>query len=1010
MPGAFYQLGSGVQQAVWPFTRERDLETPRDATEEALRFVGNMLGYGALAAAGGAIAGAAGVTSAIGRVAVEGTVLTARDVINDVVEDEITPGKFVRQVAFNYVVPGAITKVLRGKASRAVQRLADEPKAFVTSASGRLPEGDLGRARLMRLKTSKPSADEAFATEWMDARTSAHLTDELSYLITPSMEERGLVRKAISEGKIKTEFLDPLVQQLRPGAQQLMNLHAGRGLDEGAIQELKNYGLFNRELLFTMRREGAQQFAQWRIGLGDALSVSDHESSVMSGLAQVGDRMKAPTPQMAQRIASIRGVLDDVASQADEAGLMVENPHSGEKIPFGKMYQENYLPRYVDFRKIKSAWDATLGTTDPGAMEVRTKLGDFIEKVTGEKISSPLQGSAILDRIVKRQSDRGLPSLMVRTTDAPWHDPDLRATLPRYLEDMARLLAEKRTLGMQVVVNGEAMPLRRAIATKVGELGGDVFTLNNINDTFTHVKSYNPGVRQVSDVLRGINIVSKMGLSVVGNVAGWTNTSTVFGLRNTLLGTRDWMMSRLGKMSEEISNFPQLAGAVRRDIETAFETETVGKMTGTFLRKTGFTAVEQGLRSISALTARRFVIGQMEALRSGETLAPDVLRLLEKMGITRSTVGKEGPIEEIFNRVAGEFLTKEGTSLVGTLSKGDPMLRAGFEGSRMTQFLGDVLDNPAFASSPIGKLFFQMRTFSYQQARFMKEQIFDELIKHKNPRPFFRLVGMGGAVGEVVNNMRDLVRLKDPRKRSEFGSEALGGLNIGDAFRKAHISFSEDLDFPVNRLMDNLLIAGYMGEFLDLLKIADGSGGDYVAGLLGPSGGMASEVLNSVHNPGSAGELVGEIMATGAAASGHPLGIAARMAFPGIKTTLGEGRSAREKGIFQPVGMREQSIYGRGQRELNKSRERITHLLQSGSIQKAEEEVTLHNRKIDQLMVPKLGMVNDAMGKMRESLTISPKEFKKMVKVQLLGGRQGEKVNPRVGKAFSRMLLTGNEV
>ena len=117
--------------------------------------------------------------------------------------------------------------------------------------------------------------------------------------------------------------------------------------------------------------------------------------------------------------------------------------------------------------------------------------------------------------------------------------------------------------------------------------------------------------------------------------------------------------------------------------------------------------------------------------------------------------GKISP-EEIALRELGINLDE--AKLRGFLAS-DDLITAAQTLVERTQFMGRLIDLPAFASSPMGKVIFQFKTFVYQQMRFLSHELKRDVVN--NPKRFFRTVFILGTIfpmtGEVLADIRSLV-------------------------------------------------------------------------------------------------------------------------------------------------------------------------------------------------------------------------------------------------------------
>jgi len=166
------------------------------------------------------------------------------------------------------------------------------------------------------------------------------------------------------------------------------------------------------------------------------------------------------------------------------------------------------------------------------------------------------------------------------------------------------------------------------------------------------------------------------------------------------------------------------------------------------------------------------------------------------------------PVEDI---VARGFLTQEEKALAA---------QAFVE---KTQFLGRPLDLPYFASSPVGKVFFQFKTFAYQQARFVAKTLkndFERGDKKKALRDILILTTVFPATGEVLADIRSLIT-QEKRPTKAF-----------------------------DRYISDIFSAGTYGILADMYKSAEG--GNLERFLIGAApGDIVNYIENLIQIPGN---------------------------------------------------------------------------------------------------------------------------------------------------------------
>ena len=848
--GAFGQFGVGIKEALLPWKRKSEFTPPESAVEEATRFIGNLVGYAPIAVAGAALGPAAGV----GALAGEGIALTARDLVHDYVEDDISTGNVVRHVAFNFVVPYGLARrglknVIKGKITgleepQIMKNYLDPTKPFDPNSISKNAKF-ISAAKVVNPET-------AFSMEGSMAPAK-----EFSYLMTRDPSSAQQVYKSLVEGSLQLKsgvgesyrFLQSTYTNLKTLDQ------LAQGVPDAERSVVKKVGGFLGDLLRLTRENSAIALGQKRLLIEKGLNgLTEAEKRSLGLLVENPDQI-VTNPRLLDVVKSVRGVLDQVKEDAIQSGLKVRDTFTGREIPFSDAVIENYFPRYIDFSKLQKILS---NVNESSSIELQDFFKRTMSILDREALTTGARnGSVLLTQIVSRQRSVGATSLLSRH-GFDFHDIDPGKSLNRYLEEMTRSIETQKGIlkpmkrgdfykgfGLEApeILAEEKIPIRTLATEILSQTGGSEPTkwVNEILDKVLHLTSYNSASLKASSFLRSVNILNRMILSPIGNLGGFSNTASVFGLRRSLqIGSE--MLS--GSIDQDMA---KAAGAVTGDLATLMESELAGAATSKFLKDIGFTKTENILRTHAALTARSFILDTAEAFKNGETLDDSAVRLLDRLGITKSALDKG-------------------------LNPTD-VLRGMYRGGELTQFLGDVLNNPAFAASPMGKVFFQMKTFAYQQAVFMKRMIFDEM-KNGNFKPALRILSAGTALGEITGDLKDLIRLRDPRERSSEGVETLGGIDLGNS--------------KLNRVVDNILYAGYFGMSLDIIQSTLTGQGDLTELIGGPTVSMVGDISSALSSPSAMGKLAGDIGLTAATAVGVPGAVIARGAFPAVTSALSE--------------------------------------------------------------------------------------------------------------------------
>jgi len=210
----------------------------------------------------------------------------------------------------------------------------------------------------------------------------------------------------------------------------------------------------------------------------------------------------------------------------------------------------------------------------------------------------------------------------------------------------------------------------------------------------------------------------------------------------------------------------------------------------------------------------------------------------------------------------------------------------GFQSSRATQFLGDLLDNPLFTASPHGKMIWQFKTFMYNTVRFMYRDVIKEAgqgIKHGDIsrfKPLATLVIAGALLGEPKESVKDIAQLRDPLQRGRDVFFGFDKRRFPNWFRRliGNQPMSNDKDIIqalatawetdsqqliMRRAVENFLSMGALGLFQSVAHMAVYGGKEAIAFWAGgPSAAKTSTVpmqlldmLQNWDKPGHWGEL-----------------------------------------------------------------------------------------------------------------------------------------------------------
>ena len=406
------------------------------------------------------------------------------------------------------------------------------------------------------------------------------------------------------------------------------------------------------------------------------------------------------------------------------------------------------------------------------------------------QVNTPGEAVAALD-FVRKATVRGdvLGSFKFsRQFDLPPEMYDISTdALSRYLQGAADSVAGAKVFGMDKTGR---MPVADDLIARIAARGGDAQQVKTTFEQAMGQVRYGERAAKVSNVVRGVNVATKLGLGAITNSAQVVNGIIKNGYIDSLKGL-GFLATKAGRQ------YARDTGAFTfkliNDLREASGIVTKGAKIGAPF----FNSVEKFNRYFSA-TGGKFHAERLarRVNKSSERVAQAALRDLREMGVT-------GPI--------GKRLTDK------------QLLQAGRGVSDITQFVVAPQTLPGWASTPWGKLIAQYQTFSYKQTGFVNNQILKPLTKG-DAMPLLRLLSVL-PVGYGIYQLKDLIRLKDDnndtatdkiiktwRSVGGLGTPMDIGLNIKDAFKYS----GSPSEFALSATTRNL--GPTVGSGLDILK------------------------------------------------------------------------------------------------------------------------------------------------------------------------------------------------
>lgn len=327
--------------------------------------------------------------------------------------------------------------------------------------------------------------------------------------------------------------------------------------------------------------------------------------------------------------------------------------------------------------------------------------------------------------------------------------------------------------------------------------------------------NHSPSAMNVSNRVRQFNAVTSLATAGLSNLQQPINTMTVAGIGRSLKGIAKLLTPEGRKIAAESAvtldhTINQLSNQ---------QLGATGKITS-FMAAPFFRQVEKFNRVHSAIVGADF--GNALA-KQGNT------DMLAKLGVT----GK-----------VGKTLTKE------------QQIQAARGLTAMSQFKVDPMDLPGWAESPLGKVAFQFKSFSYKQTNFMYTHVLKEAA-NGNVMPLMRWLTLAPAVGAGSTWAKDKILMRGSSFENEDGTQKN----------------------PVQKYLTGLTAAGTFGLGNDLMYLGSkAAGGDKnlgtsIASTVG--GPTVDKSIKAVNNISSA--IGGD---------GKPLAKQAVSLIPGVGKTL----------------------------------------------------------------------------------------------------------------------------
>lgn len=385
--------------------------------------------------------------------------------------------------------------------------------------------------------------------------------------------------------------------------------------------------------------------------------------------------------------------------------------HTGEEI--GNV--ENFFPRQVkrEFLKGNGFNKAVDHLVKSGQVKTR---GEAVRALEFAKKSS-LKGNVLGSFKFHRNFD--LPPEMYDTSTT---------AIANYLEGAAHSTAAAEHLGMD---KAGTYHVADALIGDVAARGGDAKRMQKAFIAAMGMTEHagGEGLQKLSNAARAFNVFTKLGRGAITNLGQTANTVIKNGFIDTAKGLGYYMTPAGRAYARETGAFTHgLVNELRE--ASGINKGLSGKIGAPF-----FQDVEKFNRHLAA-SAGKFHAERLARRAEGKGLGSVSSK-------ARSEAGKELTKLQAGGERAGGKLSKEQLRMAGRMS------------SDITQFEVAPHTLPGWASSPMGKMVAQFRTFSYKQTDFVANEILKPMADG-NFAPFMRLLAVlpaGYGLSEVKNKL-----------------------------------------------------------------------------------------------------------------------------------------------------------------------------------------------------------------------------------------------------------------
>lgn len=468
---------------------------------------------------------------------------------------------------------------------------------------------------------------------------------------------------------------------------------------------------------------------------------------------QLLDALEGRKPPASDRVREafegVRELTDAIADVAEGLQVQVKQGIGKPRKQFQR--RANYFPHVIrDVEALKSGRvreDVIENVVHIGAAPDAKAAGQMLDEYIGFVESDKRLGK-LLDYLVASGQARNQADALAkmermkartkrqgtleysREVNLPFYDPDPARVLAPVMASQAIRLTQIAMFGQDdQLINREILAIQKAG-------GNSKLVREGVDRMLGRAMEADDAAARVSRFVRAVQS-AKLGLAVIPNsFQGVMNSLVAADAPTVLLGLKRAVTS-------EGRRFAIQSGAAIEPVLSEAHRDLGGsELITTYLKATGFSATEQWNRTLAANVGKAYAEKMLAKAKKGDTRGT---RLLNEL------LGK---------KAAAAALTR------GSLQESDVLIAAK-RFSDMTQFRARSEDMPGWASTPLGKVFFQFKSFAYNQARLMHRETVTALRNGETTRglrTLFVLATVFPLQGEVVRLLREAIRGGEPKE------------------------------------------------------------------------------------------------------------------------------------------------------------------------------------------------------------------------------------------------------